>query len=107
MSLSLYRRAVKSKIRKIIRANLTVLRFRCYLSSEQVGFTIKVLPELYNDSVCVVCVCFRDVKRVLFVPYALHDRDAYTKTARDKFKTLGPSSFMLYTVCVFCSCMCV
>ncbi|XP_022623039.1 alpha-aspartyl dipeptidase-like isoform X2 [Seriola dumerili] len=31
----------------------------------------------------------KDVKRVLFVPYALHDRDAYTKTARDKFKTLG------------------
>ncbi|XP_056145771.1 alpha-aspartyl dipeptidase-like [Lampris incognitus] len=29
------------------------------------------------------------VKRVLFVPYALHDRDAYTKTARDKFETLG------------------
>ncbi|XP_041663318.1 alpha-aspartyl dipeptidase [Cheilinus undulatus] len=31
----------------------------------------------------------KDVKRVLFVPYALHDRDAYTKTARDKFRTLG------------------
>uniref|UniRef100_A0A3B4XWG9 Si:dkey-69o16.5 n=1 Tax=Seriola lalandi dorsalis TaxID=1841481 RepID=A0A3B4XWG9_SERLL len=31
----------------------------------------------------------KDVKRVLFVPYALHDRHAYTKTARDKFKTLG------------------
>ncbi|XP_029283713.1 alpha-aspartyl dipeptidase [Cottoperca gobio] len=31
----------------------------------------------------------KDVKRVLFVPYALHDRDAYTKAARDKFKTLG------------------
>ncbi|XP_065818557.1 alpha-aspartyl dipeptidase-like [Labrus bergylta] len=31
----------------------------------------------------------KDVKRVLFVPYALHDRDAYTKTARDKLKTLG------------------
>lgn len=31
----------------------------------------------------------KDVKRVLFVPYALQDRDAYTKTARDKFKTLG------------------
>uniref|UniRef100_A0A8C4EU46 Alpha-aspartyl dipeptidase n=1 Tax=Dicentrarchus labrax TaxID=13489 RepID=A0A8C4EU46_DICLA len=31
----------------------------------------------------------KDVKRVLFVPYALHDRDAYTKTARDKFQTLG------------------
>ncbi|XP_061579295.1 alpha-aspartyl dipeptidase-like [Cololabis saira] len=31
----------------------------------------------------------RNVKKVLFVPYALHDRDAYTKTARDKLKTLG------------------
>ncbi|KAM7380034.1 hypothetical protein PAMP_003361 [Pampus punctatissimus] len=31
----------------------------------------------------------KDVKRVLFVPYALHDRDTYAKTARDKFKTLG------------------
>lgn len=31
----------------------------------------------------------KNVKKVLFVPYALHDRDAYTKTARDKFKTLG------------------
>lgn len=31
----------------------------------------------------------KEVKRVLFVPYALHDRDAYAKTARDKFKTLG------------------
>ncbi|RXN28069.1 alpha-aspartyl dipeptidase-like protein [Labeo rohita] len=31
----------------------------------------------------------KEVKRILFVPYALHDRDAYTKTARDKFKTLG------------------
>uniref|UniRef100_A0A671MIY2 Alpha-aspartyl dipeptidase-like n=1 Tax=Sinocyclocheilus anshuiensis TaxID=1608454 RepID=A0A671MIY2_9TELE len=28
-------------------------------------------------------------KRILFVPYVLHDRDTYTKTARDKFKTLG------------------
>ncbi|XP_026233208.1 peptidase E [Anabas testudineus] len=31
----------------------------------------------------------KDVKKVLFVPYALHDRDTYTRTARDKFKTLG------------------
>ncbi|CAB1431308.1 unnamed protein product [Pleuronectes platessa] len=31
----------------------------------------------------------QDVKSVLFVPYALHDRDAYTRTARDKFQTLG------------------
>ncbi|XP_043103990.1 alpha-aspartyl dipeptidase-like [Puntigrus tetrazona] len=31
----------------------------------------------------------KNVKRILFVPYALHNRDDYTKTARDKFKTLG------------------
>ncbi|KAM3862422.1 alpha-aspartyl dipeptidase [Diretmus argenteus] len=31
----------------------------------------------------------KEVKRVLFVPYALHERDAYTKTARDKFSILG------------------
>lgn len=31
----------------------------------------------------------KSVKRVLFVPYALHDRDGYTKTARDKFRSLG------------------
>ncbi|XP_053482081.1 alpha-aspartyl dipeptidase-like isoform X3 [Ictalurus furcatus] len=31
----------------------------------------------------------KQVKRVLFVPYALHDQDAYTKTARDKLKSLG------------------
>lgn len=37
-----------------------------------------------------VCGFFgKEVKKVLFVPYALHDRDAYTKTARDKFRTLG------------------
>lgn len=29
------------------------------------------------------------VKRVLFVPYALNDRDAYAKTARQKFESLG------------------
>ncbi|XP_034160607.2 alpha-aspartyl dipeptidase-like [Pangasianodon hypophthalmus] len=31
----------------------------------------------------------KQVKRILFVPYALHDRDAYTKTARDKLSRLG------------------
>uniref|UniRef100_A0A672TME1 dipeptidase E n=1 Tax=Strigops habroptila TaxID=2489341 RepID=A0A672TME1_STRHB len=31
----------------------------------------------------------RKVKRVLFVPYALHDRDAYARTARAKFESLG------------------
>ncbi|MBN3312532.1 PEPE dipeptidase, partial [Atractosteus spatula] len=30
-----------------------------------------------------------DVKRILFIPYALHDRDAYAKTAKLKFKSLG------------------
>ncbi|CAI9594085.1 unnamed protein product [Staurois parvus] len=29
------------------------------------------------------------VKRVLFVPYALHDRDDYARTARQKFESLG------------------
>nr|DBA20082.1 TPA: hypothetical protein GDO54_015820 [Pyxicephalus adspersus] len=29
------------------------------------------------------------VKRVLFVPYALHDRDDYARTARKKFESLG------------------
>ncbi|XP_075036255.1 alpha-aspartyl dipeptidase [Mixophyes fleayi] len=29
------------------------------------------------------------VKRVLFIPYALHDRDSYAKTARQKFESLG------------------
>ena len=29
------------------------------------------------------------VKRVLFVPYALHDRDAYARLARTKFNSLG------------------
>ncbi|XP_075464699.1 alpha-aspartyl dipeptidase-like isoform X2 [Ascaphus truei] len=31
------------------------------------------------------------VKRVLFVPYALHDRDAYAQSARQKFESLGYS----------------
>ncbi|KAJ8252991.1 hypothetical protein GJAV_G00207950 [Gymnothorax javanicus] len=29
------------------------------------------------------------VKRIVFVPYALHDRDAYAKTAREKLRSLG------------------
>nr|XP_060639019.1 alpha-aspartyl dipeptidase-like [Anolis sagrei ordinatus] len=31
----------------------------------------------------------QNVKRVLFVPYALHDRNAYAKMAREKFESLG------------------
>lgn len=30
-----------------------------------------------------------DLKRVLFIPFALHDRDAYALTARDRFKKMG------------------
>lgn len=30
-----------------------------------------------------------DVKRVLFVPFALYDRDAYAATARDRFAKMG------------------
>jgi dipeptidase E len=30
-----------------------------------------------------------DVKRVLFVPFALYDRDAYTATARERFARMG------------------
>lgn len=32
---------------------------------------------------------FRGVKTVLFVPYALKDRDGYTKLAQERFKELG------------------
>lgn len=42
-------------------------------------------------------VCFRQVTRILFVPYALHDRDAYTKTARDKLNSLGTSPLCAFT----------
>ena len=31
----------------------------------------------------------REIKRVLFVPYALYDRDAYANTARERFKAMG------------------
>ena len=30
-----------------------------------------------------------DVQRVLFVPFALHDRDSYTATAQKRFETMG------------------
>jgi dipeptidase E len=29
------------------------------------------------------------LERVLFVPFALHDRDAYAKLARERFKAMG------------------
>ncbi|XP_030642524.1 alpha-aspartyl dipeptidase [Chanos chanos] len=31
----------------------------------------------------------KQVKRILFIPYALHDREAYAKTAREKLGSLG------------------
>ncbi|KAJ3592468.1 hypothetical protein NHX12_007595 [Muraenolepis orangiensis] len=37
---------------------------------------------------------FGKLERVLFVPYALHDRDAYAKTARTKFNR-GGNTFRL------------
>ena len=33
-----------------------------------------------------------DIQRVLFVPFALYDRDAYALTARDRFKQMGYES---------------
>ncbi|MGH0117640.1 UNVERIFIED_CONTAM: hypothetical protein FKN15_041832 [Acipenser sinensis] len=34
------------------------------------------------------------VTRILFIPYALHDRDAYAKTARQKFQSLAHKQFL-------------
>lgn len=31
----------------------------------------------------------RDIKRVLFVPYGLYDRDAYASLARERFRAMG------------------
>ena len=54
-----------------------------------------ILVSSYPTIETEMFVCDSDVKRVLFVPYALHDRDAYAKTARDKFKSLGWFLFTL------------
>lgn len=57
---------------------------------------------LYVLTLAINCICsdqvvfFRNVKRILFVPYALSDRDAYAKTAREKFESLGKASFGIY-----------
>jgi dipeptidase E len=32
---------------------------------------------------------FGDIQRVVFIPYALHDRDAYAAKARDRFQRMG------------------
>ncbi len=36
-----------------------------------------------------VCEFLRDAKRVLFVPYALHDRDGYAEKVRERFAKFG------------------
>ena len=36
-----------------------------------------------------ICDFLGDVKRVLFVPFALHDRDAYAAQARERFAKIG------------------
>ena len=36
-----------------------------------------------------ICSFLAGVKKVLFVPYALYDRDAYASTARDRFAKMG------------------
>lgn len=38
-----------------------------------------------------------DVKRVLFVPYALHDRDAYAATAQQRFQKMGYELSSIHT----------
>lgn len=38
-----------------------------------------------------------DLKRVLFVPYALHDRDAYSSTARERFQRMGYDLTSIHT----------
>src|SRR4051812_22014629 len=39
-----------------------------------------------------------DVKRVLFVPFALYDRDAYASIARERFNMMGYDLESLHTV---------
>ena len=38
-----------------------------------------------------------DVKKVLFVPYALHDRDAYATTAHKRFQSMGYELTSIHT----------
>uniref|UniRef100_A0A8C8FTK0 Alpha-aspartyl dipeptidase n=1 Tax=Oncorhynchus tshawytscha TaxID=74940 RepID=A0A8C8FTK0_ONCTS len=41
------------------------------------------------------------VKRILFIPYALCDRDGYAKTARDKFNSLGGGNTFRLLKCLY------
>ena len=36
-----------------------------------------------------ICDFLGDIQKVAFVPYALHDRDAYTATAKERFHAMG------------------
>jgi dipeptidase E len=40
----------------------------------------------------------RDLKRVLFVPYALHDRDDYAATAAERFQRMGYESTSIHAL---------
>jgi len=45
-----------------------------------------------------ICDFLGDGKRVLFVPFALHDRDAYTAQARDRFAQMGYVLDSIHTI---------
>jgi dipeptidase E len=38
-----------------------------------------------------------DVKRVLFAPFALHDRDSYTASAQQRFEKMGYELWSVHT----------
>jgi len=38
-----------------------------------------------------------DVKRILFVPYAIHDRDAYAASVQQRFAKMGYELFSIHT----------
>src|SRR5688572_22946109 len=44
-----------------------------------------------------ICDFLGSVKTVLFVPYALYDRDAYATTARERFKKMGYELSAIHT----------
>ena len=44
-----------------------------------------------------ICDFLGDVQRVLFVPYALFDRDAYAATARERFQRMGYELISIHT----------
>lgn len=45
--------------------------------------------------VCHKIVSPRQVRKILFVPYALHDQTAYATLAREKLESLGKSDLSL------------